>query len=253
MIDTLQIPDTAFVCIVRICLQSVCDIHIWSGFAHRHHLYDTLACRVGKVVPTDEGITLGYQGHVAPLHGSREVLERHPIQPVFTQGHITDTHSGNDQFVLLRYVVVIFFARHPIVLLYHDAVIHTKRIVQLAVLRVEPHTPGCRVVVVHLQHGRKYTVVILAEHLRYHEFEDTECTAYNQIIKFTHGLGFFHSSRIDVLLQLHRPALAGHKTRYEILGRKVSPELGITIHLQPAQFGQAIGVQLAAILAASGI
>ena len=139
MIDALQITDTTLVCVVRIRLQSIGDIHVRCGFTYGHHLDDTFTGRVRKIVPTDESITLGYQRDIATLHGCGEVLECNPVQSVFTQGHVTDTNTGNDQFVLLRNVVTVIFRRHAIILLHHNAVIHTERIIQFAVLRIEPH------------------------------------------------------------------------------------------------------------------
>ena len=100
---------------------------------------------------------------------------------------------------------------------------------------------------VHFKHGSKYPVVILTKHLRYNELEYTERTPYNQVIEFTHRLGFFHSGRIENLLHLYSPALAGHESGDEILGREVTTELRVSVHLKSAQFCQSVFMQFAAI------
>ncbi len=66
---------------------------------------------------------------------------------------------------MLGDIMAVLLRGHAIVLLHHDIVVRTERVVKLAVTGIEIDAPGSRVVMVHLHHAGKDTVVVLSQQL----------------------------------------------------------------------------------------
>ena len=249
VVDTLHVTHPGLQLVVGVGLRAVDHVHVWRVLPDGHHLHDTLSCRVAEVVYAHEGVVLGYQvAWEHALHRGDEVLEPHPVEALLPVGEVTHAHLGDHQLVALDDVAVAaLYARVArLVLLHDDHVVHTERVVELAVLRVEVHLARLWVVVVHLHHGGEGAVVVLTEHLADDELEHPQRAADGQVVELSVGLRLLHACCVDVVLQHDRPARACGEARDEVLRREVLPELGVTVHLQLAQLGLAVLEQLAA-------
>lgn len=172
------------------------------------------AVGVLHVVDADEGVALRYhrlRGGV--LHeGRREVVERHPRQHVLAFAlaavvlHYEFIALGNVGG--LRGVV-----REP---LHHDVVARAEGVVSLSVVGVEVHPARFGVVVVHLEHSREDTVVVLAHKLADYHLVDLHAAAHDEVVELSRPLFFGHSCGVDDLTGGNAPALAAEEARDEV-------------------------------------
>ena len=107
MSDAFQVSDSTLQSRIRIGFHSINNIYIRCIASYGHYLYDALAIWVRYIVHTDEGVTLLDQLlRCGSSHGTCEVLERHPRQPILTLTFCSDLF--HQELVVLRDIMIIF-------------------------------------------------------------------------------------------------------------------------------------------------
>ena len=170
--DTLQLTEASFQRMAWIRLLTIEDIHVWSIVTNRHHGNDTLTPFVPVIVEADERITLLDKSCRCSIILALKPIERNPVKAVCAL-LAANAYSGNAKLVVLGDIPVILCRRITVVLLHHDDITHSERVIQLAVSGIEPHLTRHWVVVVNLHHVREEPVAVLSQQLGYNHFEDT--------------------------------------------------------------------------------
>ena len=129
-------------------------------------MHDALAVWVAEIVHSHECIVLLDEvGWCRLCHAAGEVLEAHPVQAVLSIGCASASCLSDYQLVALGHVVVIAAVWHSVVLLHHDVIVLSERIVQLSPLRIEIYLTRLWVVMVNLHHASEDAVIVFSQEL----------------------------------------------------------------------------------------
>ncbi len=165
MVYTFQVAEPTLQIVVGVGFHAVHDIHVRGGGAYRDNLDQSLSVRIGGIVNTGECVAFGYDIDCRSAVCRYKVFELHPVKAVLSVRPASAAGIGYDQLVMLGDIMAVLLRGHAIVLLHHDIVVRTERVVKLAVTGIEIDAPGSRVVMVHLHHAGKDTVVVLSQQL----------------------------------------------------------------------------------------
>ena len=79
--------------------------------------------------------------------------------------------------------MVILLGRKTIILLHHNVITLAEGIVHTAFLGIEIYPATLSIVVIHLHHGGKDAVVVLAQQLGYNHLEDAHGSSHDEVVK----------------------------------------------------------------------